>query len=36
VHDKTIDANLFYTRFEWSNNLKEFLKTWQLEDMLLV
>ncbi len=27
VPDQTIDANLFYIRCEWLNDVKEFLKT---------
>jgi len=27
VSNQTIDASLFYTRFEWLNDVQEFLKT---------
>ncbi len=36
VRDQTTYANLFYTGPKWLNDAKEFLKTWQLEGMLLV
>jgi hypothetical protein len=36
VPDQTIDASLFYTRLEWLNDVKEFLKIGQIEGMLLV
>ncbi len=27
VLDQTIDASLFYTRFKWPNDVKDFFKT---------
>jgi hypothetical protein len=36
VPNKTTDASLFYTLFEWLNDVKEFMKTKQLEVTLLV
>jgi hypothetical protein len=36
VHDQTTYASLFYTELEWLNDVKEFLKTWQIEGTLLV
>jgi hypothetical protein len=36
VPDQTIDVSLFYMTLEWLNDVKEFLKTWQIEGMLLV
>jgi hypothetical protein len=32
--NQTIDASLFYTRLEWLNDVKEFLKTKQIVGML--
>jgi len=34
VFDQTIDASLFYIRPEWLNDVKEFMKTRQLEGTL--
>jgi hypothetical protein len=36
VFDQTTNASLFYTGPEWLNDVKEFLKTRQLEGTLLV
>jgi hypothetical protein len=36
VLDQTIDANLFYTELEWLKDVNIFLKTRQIEGMLLV
>jgi len=36
VFDQTIDASLLYTGPEWLNDVKEFLKTGQLEGTLSV
>ncbi len=36
VPNQTIDASLFYIELEWLNDVKEFLKTWQIEGTLLV
>jgi len=36
VLDQTIDANLFYTKLEWLKDVNIFLKTRQIEGMLLV
>jgi hypothetical protein len=36
VPNQTIDASLFYTKLEWLNDVKEFLKTRQIEGTLLV
>jgi hypothetical protein len=36
VPNQTIDASLFYIRPKWLNDVKEFLKTRQIEGMLLV
>jgi hypothetical protein len=34
--NQTIDANLFYTELEWLKDVKEILKTRQIDGMLLV
>ncbi len=36
VHDQTTDASLFYTKLKWLKDVKEFLKTRQIEGMLSV
>ncbi len=36
VPNQTIDVSLFYTKLEWLNNVKDFLRTWQIETTLLV
>jgi hypothetical protein len=36
VHDQTTNATLFYTLLEWLKVVKEFLKTKQIESMLLI
>jgi hypothetical protein len=36
VLDQTIDANLFYIKLRWLNDVKEFLKTRQIEGTLSV
>jgi hypothetical protein len=36
VPNQTIDAGLFYTKLEWLNDVKEFLKIKQIEGTLLV
>jgi hypothetical protein len=36
VPDQTTDASLFYVKPEWLKDVKEFLRTRQIEGMLLV
>jgi hypothetical protein len=36
VLDQTIDASLFYIEHEWLKDVKDFLKTRQIESTLLV
>jgi hypothetical protein len=33
---KTIDASLFYTMLEWLKDVREFLKTRQIDGMLSI
>jgi hypothetical protein len=36
VPNQTIDASLFYTKLEWLNDVKEFLRIGKIEGTLLV
>jgi hypothetical protein len=34
--NQTIDVSMFYTELEWLNDIREYLKTWQIDGTLLV
>ncbi len=34
--NQTIDVSMFYTELECSNDVREYLKTWQIDGTLLV
>jgi hypothetical protein len=36
MHDQTIYANMFYTKPEWLNDVKDFLRTWHIEKTLSI
>jgi hypothetical protein len=36
VPNQTIDASLFYIELEWLKDVKEFLRTWQIDGTLSV